>query len=101
VYWQRPFLKVLGLVVVMGSNPMDPKSCYKNAMPLNVKYAIRTSQMDTLEEAMTKSMEMEEIMIETGVDPDIILGKVQRQLGGLSIDNQGASSSRKNEEFKP
>jgi hypothetical protein len=57
--------------------------------------------MDTLEEAMTKSTEMEEIMIEMGVDPDIILGKVQRQLGGLSIDNQGASSSRKNEEFKP
>jgi hypothetical protein len=40
-------------------------------------------------------------MIEMGVDPDIILGKVQRLLGGLSIDNQGASSSRKNEEFKP
>jgi hypothetical protein len=65
-------------------------------MPLNVKYAIRTSQMDTLEEAMTKATEMEEIMIEMGVDPDIILGKVQRQMGGLNIDNQGASSSRRN-----
>jgi hypothetical protein len=40
-------------------------------------------------------------MIETGVDPDIIFRKVQRQLGGLSINNQGASSSRKSEEFKP
>jgi hypothetical protein len=40
-------------------------------------------------------------MIEMGVDPDIILGKVQRQLGGLNIDDQGASSSRKNEEKKP
>jgi hypothetical protein len=40
-------------------------------------------------------------MIETGVDPDIILGKVQRQLGGLIIDNQGAFDSRKNEEFNP
>jgi hypothetical protein len=40
-------------------------------------------------------------MIETGVDHDIILGRVQSQLGGLNIDNQGASSSRKNEEFKP
>jgi hypothetical protein len=83
--------------------PNDPVilDCYKNAMPWNVKYSIRTSQMDTLEEAMTKGTEMEEIMIETGVDPNIILGKVQRQLGGLSIDNQGSSSSRKNEEFKP
>jgi hypothetical protein len=43
---------------------------------------------------------MEEIMIEMGVDPDIILGKVQRQLGSLNIDDQGASSSRKNEEKK-
>jgi hypothetical protein len=34
-------------------------SCYKNAMPPNVKYAIRTSQMDTLEETMTKVTEME------------------------------------------
>jgi hypothetical protein len=50
---------------------------------------------------MTKSIEMEEIMIEMGVDLDIILEKVQRQLGGLSIDNQGDSTSRNNEEFKP
>jgi hypothetical protein len=57
--------------------------------------------MDTLEEAMTKSIDMEEIMIEMGGDPDIILGKVQRKFGVLSIDNQGVFSSRKNEEFKP
>jgi hypothetical protein len=57
--------------------------------------------MDTLEETMTKATKMEEIMIETSVDPDIILGKVQMWIGGLSIDNQGTSSSRKNEEFKP
>jgi hypothetical protein len=74
--------------------------CYKNAMPPNVKYAIRTSQMDTSEETMIKATEMEEIKIETGVDPDIILGKVQRQLRGLNIDDQGASSSRNNEEKK-
>jgi hypothetical protein len=70
-------------------------------MPSNVKYSIRTSQMDNLEEEMTKATKMEEIMIEMSVDLDIILGKVQRKLGGLNIDNQGASSSRKNEEFKP
>jgi hypothetical protein len=56
--------------------------------------------MDTLEEAMTIATEMEEIMIETSVDPDIILGGVQRQLGGLNIDNKGASSSKKKEDFK-
>jgi hypothetical protein len=44
--------------------------------------------MDTLEESMIKATEMEESMIETGVDLDIILGKVQRRLGGLSIGNQ-------------
>jgi hypothetical protein len=27
-------------------------------------------------------------MIEMGVDPDIILGKLQRNMGGLSIDNR-------------
>jgi hypothetical protein len=70
-------------------------------MPPNVKYAIRTYQMDTLEEAMTKDTKMEEIMIEMGANPDIILGKVQIHLGGLSIDNQGDSISKRNEEFKP
>ena len=56
--------------------PNDPMiiGCYKNVMAPNVKYSIITSQMDTLEEVMTKSNEMEEIMIETGADPDIILG---------------------------
>jgi hypothetical protein len=49
---------------------------------------------------MINSMEMEEIMIETSDDPDIILGKVQRKFGILSIDDQEASSSRKNEEQK-
>ena len=48
-------------------------SFYKNAIPPSVKYAIRTSQMDTLEEAMTKAIEMGGIMIDMGADPDIIL----------------------------
>jgi hypothetical protein len=75
--------------------------CYKNVIPSNVKYAIRTSQMDTLEEAMIKATEMEESMIETSDDLDIILGNVQRQLGGLSIYDQGVFSSRKKKESKP
>jgi hypothetical protein len=79
--------------------PNDPVilSFYKNVILPNVKYSIRTSHMDTLEEEMIKATKMEEIMIEMGVNPDIILGKVQRQMGFLSIDNQGASSSIKNE----
>jgi hypothetical protein len=37
--------------------PNDPVilGCYKNSMPPNVKFAIRASQMDTLEEEMTKA----------------------------------------------
>jgi hypothetical protein len=37
-------------------------------------------------------------MIEAGVEPDIVLGKVQRNLGSLRINDQGASSLRKNKE---
>jgi len=89
--------------ILEDKRPNDPViiSFYKNEMPPNVKHAIRTSQMDTLEEVMTKATDMEEIMIETGVDPDIILGKLQRHIGGLNIDNQGAYNSRRNKEFKP
>jgi len=38
-------------------NPNDPVilGCYKNVMPPNVKFSIRTSQIDTLEEGMTKA----------------------------------------------
>jgi hypothetical protein len=37
---------------------------------------------------------MEEFMLETNVDPEIILGKVQRQMNTLSISHQGPSTSR-------
>ena len=33
-------------------------------------------------------------MIETNVDPEIILGNVQREMGNLTISNQGSSSSK-------
>jgi hypothetical protein len=74
--------------------------CYKNVMPANVKFSIRASQIENLDEAMGKATEMEEIMFETGVDPDIILGKVRRQIDNLAISDQGASSSKKNEDKK-
>jgi len=47
-------------------------------MPPNVKFTIRDSQIETLDEAMIKATDMEEIMIETGTDPNIILGRVKR-----------------------
>ena len=40
--------------------PNDPVilGCYKNAMPPNVKYAIKTTNINTLEEVMEKDFEM-------------------------------------------
>jgi hypothetical protein len=100
-YFNLRFNKTLSRIIEdKRTNDTTILCCYKNEIPPNVKYSIRTSQMDNLEE-MTKSIEMEEIMIKTGANPDIILGKVQRKLGGLHIDNQGASSSINNEEFNP
>jgi hypothetical protein len=43
--------------------------CYKNAMPSNVNYAIRSSGINELDEDIHKAMEMEEFMLETNVDP--------------------------------
>jgi hypothetical protein len=76
--------------------PNDPVilGCYKNSMSSNVKFAIRASQIETLDEAMIKAIKMEEIMIETGVDPDIILGRVQRQMDSLNIVDQGRKPSK-------
>jgi hypothetical protein len=90
---ERPWGITINDMVILG--------CYKNSMPPNVKFSIRASQIDTLDEAITKPMKMEEIMIETGVDPDIILGRVQRQMDNLNITNQEASSSKKNEDKRP
>ena len=58
--------------------------CYKNSMPPNVKYAIKAANIDILEEAMEKAFEMEDNMIHSNADLDIILGRVQR----LSLTNQ-------------
>jgi hypothetical protein len=44
---------------------------------------------------MNKVIEMQEIMFETNVDTEIILGKVQRQMDTLNISDQGTSTSRK------
>jgi hypothetical protein len=38
-------------------------------MPTNVKYAIKSARIDTLENAMQKAQEMEEDMLESNVDP--------------------------------
>jgi hypothetical protein len=61
-------------------------------MPSNVKYSIRAAQIKYLERSISKKTKMEEIMIETNVDPEIILGKVQREMGNITIANKGDSS---------
>jgi hypothetical protein len=83
--------------------PNDPVilGCYKNVMPSNVKFTIRASQIETLDEAMIKESKMEESVLETGVDLDIVLGKVKRCMASLNIHDQGKSSSKKNEDQNP
>jgi hypothetical protein len=49
--------------------------CYKNAISSNVKFSIIASQIETLREAMEKTTKMEDIMLETCIDLDIILWK--------------------------
>jgi len=49
--------------------------------------------MNNLDGAMSWATEMEEIMIEKNVDPNIILGKFQREMTNHTITNQGSSSS--------
>jgi hypothetical protein len=43
---------------------------------------------------------MEEYMLETNVDPKIILGKVQRHMTSLALSSQGPSTSRSTEDEK-
>jgi hypothetical protein len=59
-YFNLKFNKTLSRILE-DKRPNDPVilGCYKNAMPPNVKYSIRTSQMDSLEEEMTKATDME------------------------------------------
>jgi hypothetical protein len=40
---------------------------------------------------------MEEFTLETNVDPEIILGEVQREMSTMSISPQGPSTSRSTE----
>jgi hypothetical protein len=93
------FLRMLNQIQE-NRRPNDPVilGCYKNAMLLNDNFSMRASQIEDLNGAMNKAMEMEEIMLETDVDPNIILGKVQREIDTLTISDQGASSSRRIED---
>jgi hypothetical protein len=50
---------------------------YKNAISENVNYVIRVSQINDLHEAIQKATKMEEFMLETNVDPEIILKRLQ------------------------
>jgi hypothetical protein len=102
IYFNFRFNKTLNKIHEE-KRPNDPVilGCYKNALSYNVKLAIRDSQIETLDEAISKDTHMEEIMIETDIDPNIILGRVQRHMDSLNIVDQGAYSSKKNEDKCP
>lgn len=61
-------------------------------MPSIVKYAIKSSNIITLEDVM------EENMLESNVDLEIMLGKEQRKMSSLTVSNQNTSSSRLGDE---
>jgi hypothetical protein len=52
-----------------------------------MKFAIRAPQIEDLHGAIHKATKMEEIMLDTYVDLDIILRKFQIQMDNLSISN--------------
>lgn len=56
-------------------------------MSANVKYAINVSNITTLEEAMEKDYEMEENMLESNCDLEVVLGKLQRKVSSLSLNH--------------
>jgi hypothetical protein len=93
-YFKLRFYKVLNQIPE-DQRPNDPiiLGCYKNAMLSNVKYSIRDDQINNLYGDMNKETKMEGIMIETNANPNIILGKVQREMTNLTITNQGVLSS--------
>jgi hypothetical protein len=82
--------------ILEDKQPNDPLifGCFNNSMPVNVKYVIKVSGITTLDEAMGKAYEMEENMLETNVDLELILAKVHRQMTSLSVNPQRALVSR-------
>ena len=60
-YFNLRFFKILNQIP-QDQRPNNPVilECYKNAMPSNVKYAIRVAQIEDLDGAMRKKIEMEE-----------------------------------------
>jgi hypothetical protein len=49
---------------------------YNNGVPPNVNYAIMSSKITNLYVHTQNAMEMEEFVLETNIDHNIILGKV-------------------------
>jgi hypothetical protein len=66
-------------------------------MPSNENCAIRVSQINDMHATIRKETKMEKYMLDTNVNLDIILGKIQRQMTNLSISPQGPSTSRNSE----
>jgi hypothetical protein len=63
-------------------------------MPSNVNYAIIVLQINDMHATIRKETKMEEYMLDTNVNLEIILGNMQRQMTNLSISPQGPSTSR-------
>jgi hypothetical protein len=68
--------------------------CYKGSIPSNVSNEITNSQINTLDDAMRKATEMEGYMLKSNGDPEIVLGRVQRQMSSLLVSSQVPSTSR-------
>jgi hypothetical protein len=68
--------------------------CYKNEIPSKMNYEIRVSKKNALNKEIQKAIEIEECMLETNVYPNIILGKLQRQMKSIALSSQGPSTSR-------
>jgi hypothetical protein len=63
-YFNLQFFKTLNQIP-QEKRPNDHVilGCYKNAMPANVNYAIRSSQINDLDGAIQKETKMEEFML--------------------------------------
>lgn len=66
-------------------------------MPMNVRYAIKDTSITNLDEAIDKAYVIEENMVKSNVDKEMILGKFQRQMATLSINPQWSPTSRSGE----
>ena len=68
--------------------------CFHNVVLDNVRYAIKDFEKPDLDEEIEKSYDMVENIPKSNVDPNLILGEVQRQMISLSMNPQHTLISR-------